>query len=114
MKILRTVQEHYAIVGFSQSTSTEQVNKRILIGLLLFGYPSVSQILYIFHVADGFIEYVQSVCTTVASTIIFVCFVSFIRRKTQFFEIIDNLEKLIDTSEPRLDHTYRFYRLEFN
>lgn len=101
MKILQKVQKQFALVGISPSSdhSTELFNKKIFVGFFLYGYPIVSQIIYIVQVANGFIEYVECVCATAASTIVFVCFASIVLRKAAVFKLIDDVEKLIDTSK---------------
>lgn len=102
MKIFRTVQKYYAIVGIrSTDKSTESnsiFNKRVAFGSLVSGYNIVSQFLYIIYVADDFLEYIECVCATFASIIIFVNFAAIALRKNTLFEIIDKVESLIDTS----------------
>lgn len=102
MNFFRFAKKHFAIIGLSSSHQffrVESINVRIIFGFLIFVYPCVSQIIYIDQVADSFIEYVQSVCTTAASIIVCICFASFILRRAIIFELIKNIEELVDTSK---------------
>lgn len=103
MKILQIVQKYFTIVGISPSnqsmTNDESIKKKIFVGLLLFGYPTISQAVYIIDGASGFIEYMECVCVVAASTIVSVCFSVIVFRTTMIFESIQSIETLIDTSE---------------
>lgn len=103
MKVFRLLQQQYAIVGISSSNpSSDQKlpsSIRILIGFATFGWNIVSLFLYIFYVANGFMEYMVCICVTSGTLIIFVCFAAIVYRKARLFELIDNIEELIDTSE---------------
>lgn len=105
MKILKTVQNHYATLGVSSSkqlTKKYPFSERVFFGFFLFVYLLVSELVYIYYVAIGFMEYMDCICTISTSIIIFVCFMAIVHRKTTLFESIENLEKLIETSEPLL------------
>lgn len=116
MKIFQTVRKQYVIVGINLSNQWTQkypFSKRVLFGFLLFGYLILSQFVYSFHVADGFMEYVECVSSTSAGILVFVCFAAIDFRKTTLFEIIDNIEKLVDTSEP-IFHVLIYDEKKFN
>lgn len=100
MKIFQTVQKYYAILGISPSNSKYPISERVFFGFLLFGCSATSQFVYIFHVANGLIEYMECVGSICGGIIIFVCFLAIVLRKTTLFKSIDSIEKLIDTSEP--------------
>lgn len=103
MKVFKVVQRHYATLGISASNRTSNFKpskKRIVFGFLLFGGLIVSNLVYTFYVANGFMEYMECICATSATIIIFICFAAIVYRRTLLFENIDNIEKLIDTSEP--------------
>lgn len=113
MRFFQTIRKQYAIMGISSSnqwTPELPFSERVLLGFLLFGCAIISHLVYTFHVADGFIEYVECICTTSASIIVFICFVAIVLRKTKLFETIDNIKKLIDTSETILRSNLRLYR----
>lgn len=112
MKILKLVRRHYAIVGISpnQRTQKDPFSIRILFGFLLFGCLISSQFMYVFHVAHGFIEYVDGICSTFGSIIIFVSYAAIVFRKIPLFENIHNIEMLMDMSKLFLNCLFmRFY-----
>lgn len=104
LKIFKTLQKQYANLGISsssqQTTQKYPFNERVIHCFLFFGWLFVSHFVYIFHVANGFMEYVQGICTTCASMIVFVCFTSKVFNETKLFESIANIENLINKSEP--------------
>lgn len=102
MIIFRTVRNKYAMVGISSSNQWTQkysFNKRVCFGFLLFGCVAVSQLVYVFYVANGLMEYMECISTGSGTIIMFVCFAAIVFRKTKLFESIDEFEKLIDTSD---------------
>lgn len=100
MKIFEVVQRNYATLGISLENPWTQKYPWIeqVLPFLLFGAIIFSHLMYIFYLANGFMEYVNCVCTTAATTIIFVCIMAVVLRKTTLFESIENLGKPIDTS----------------
>lgn len=102
MKVFQTIQKQFAILGISSPRPPIQkypFNERIYFGFLLFGCSTVSKFVYIFHVASGFIEYVECVSVISGSIIIIVCFGAIVFRKSTIFESVDLMEKLLDASE---------------
>lgn len=103
MKIFQTIQRHYVSLGISSSVSSIQkypINTRVFIGFLLFGLNAASQLIYIIYVANDFMGYMEVICASSGSTIIFVCFAAIVHKMTLLFETIDSIEKLIDSREP--------------
>lgn len=101
MIVFESVQKHYATLGITSSHQWTQkfpLSPRVLLGFLLFAYLIVSQLVYIFFVADDFMEYVECVTATSGSSIIFVCFMAIVFRKETMFKCIAIIEKFIDTS----------------
>lgn len=102
MKIFQTIQMQYEILGISSTNQSNQrypADKRILHAFLLFGWLFFSHFVYIFHVASNFMEYMEGICTTSASVIIFVCFAVKVFGKPKLFGMIGSIEKMIDTSK---------------
>lgn len=97
MKIFEILQQNYKLLGIEPSN--QLVNKRVLFAYMFYAYFIASQCAYIFHVANGFMEYVEGICATSSSVIIFICFTAVAFKKTTLFKIIDNAKKLIATSE---------------
>lgn len=107
MKIFRNVQKRYKTLGIIPSNQSAQkcsFNTRIIVGFCLFAYLIVAQFVYILQVATGFMQYMGCICSASAGTIVFVCFAAVVLRKTTLFECIDQIEKLINTSELLLRH----------
>lgn len=105
IKIFGIVQRHYADLGIGPSNRSSQelpLNERILLFLFLNGLTIVLHFVFIFEVANGFMEYVNCISATAASTIIFVCFSAIVSKRTLLFKNIDNLENLIEISEPTI------------
>lgn len=108
MKIFEIVQKQYAVLGISssqQSTETYPISKKVFLGLLLFGYTTVSEFVYTFYMSRDFMEYVECICSLSGNIIIFICFAAVVIRERAIFEMIGNIEKFIDTSKP---HFYVF------
>lgn len=111
MKIFRTVQRQYAILGITshELTSFESFNQisLVAVGISLFGWIIFSQFMYIFYVATDFIEYMECSCSISAGIIVFICFAAIVLKRSLLFETIDNLEKLIQISENHFSN-YKF------
>lgn len=102
MKIFQTIRGFCEILGISsenQSIAKYPFNERELLGFTIFACCVVSQFLYIFHVANGFMEYMGCICVTFGNIIIFISFVDFVFKKTLLFHSFDNIENLIDASK---------------
>lgn len=101
MKIFRTVQRFYVTLGISVPNPT--THGRVCFGFLLFGCTVASEVGYIFHVANDFVEYVGCICTTSGSSTIFVCLATIVFKRNLLFEFFDKIEQLIDQSETFTD-----------
>lgn len=104
MKVFRTIQTELTILGISPSNQLAQqfpFSKRVLLGFQLFAWLMASQFVYIFHVANGFMEYMECVCSMSAGIIVLVDLAAIVFRTTLLFESIDKIEQLIDTSKTK-------------
>lgn len=102
MEILQTVQKNYAILGISPPHHSNQrlsFNKKVLFGFLSIGSLIFSQAMFIFYVASGFMEYMDSICAISATIVVFICFATIVLRKTKLFEMIENIKKQIGASK---------------
>lgn len=102
LEIFHTIQKQYAILGIrSSNLPTQQypLNERILLIFMFFECVTVSQFTYTFRSSNGFVEYMESICTSAGSAVIFVCLAAVVFRQTTLFNVIDNLQKFIDTSK---------------
>lgn len=110
MKIFETIQTYYAILGIcstDQRTQQYPFSERIFFGFLLCGCNIISQFVYTSHVANGFIEYIECICSAFGAIIVFVCFATIFAKRTILFKTIDRIEQLIGTSKTM---TYDFLR----
>lgn len=102
MKIFRTIRKEFAIVGIgnpsNRSSQKWAFTKQIICGLLLC-FTIVSQLLYIFYVANGFMENIEAICTFSASIIMVVGFLALVLKRKLLFKSIDKLEKLVVSSK---------------
>lgn len=117
MKIFRMVQKQYAIVGITspnQSTENSSFNTRIISGFLLFGYLIHAQFMYIFRVANSFLEFIDGICSTFSTFMIIVCFVAIVFRRTTLFECIDNVQEFIDASKSFLRYFQKIQKIQLN
>lgn len=106
MKIFQRVRRQYAILGISNASNQPAENlpfsKRVLAGFLYFAYVLISEILYIVHEANEFMEYIECISSLCAVTLLLVCFAAIAFRKATLFKNFDNIEKLIDSSKAKL------------
>lgn len=106
MKTFGILQKHFTILGIvrppNPSSQKDPFNKKVLFGFSLIAYFIGSQFAYIFYVADGFMEYMNCICATFASMIVFVCFVAIVFGTSTVFTIIDDMERVIDLSEQHI------------
>lgn len=101
MKIFQLIQSYYELMGISswqQSTKKHSLSKRALFGFILLELCIVSHFLYMFYVANGYMEYVECISTTSGSIITFVCFATIAIKSDILFKIIDNIEGFIVNS----------------
>lgn len=111
MKIFQSVLKHFATLGISSSSSYQSTqkypfNKRIFFGCTLLGWAIISQFVYIFRVANNFMEYVECVCLISGTTIVLICLATIAFRRTLLFSGIRELENLIETIKSFFDYRY--------
>lgn len=102
MKVFRTLKSYYEILGISSSYHSDQrysLNPKVPIVFVLFGCMIFSHFIYIFRVANDYIEYEESISSTTGCIIVFVGFVSIVFKSHTLFDVIDKMEKFIATSE---------------
>lgn len=101
MKILQISQESFTVLGITSKQSKQKLNfnHKIFMGFILLGYSLFGHFVYIIYVDKSFDKYIECVCATIAIVVVTTCFVSMVLGKIILFESIDNIEKLIDTSE---------------
>lgn len=55
----------------------------------------------ILYVANDFLEYMEGICTTSASMLVFVFFLAIVSSKTAAFKSMDDIGKLINSSKTK-------------
>lgn len=101
MKIFQSIEDNLAILGISsyQSIQVQPFNTRNVTTLLVFGLSVISNCVFLFHVADSFMEYTK--CVYVVSTLItsFICFAHLVLKMPKLFEFIKNFEQIVEESK---------------
>lgn len=116
MKFFITFQEKFGILGLRPSNESTQnclSNRRLLFGFTLSSCSVVLHFMSIFYVATDFLEYMEGVCTTSASMLVFVFFVAIVSRRASVFKSIDDIGKLIDSSKAILVIVFGFIGKQF-
>lgn len=96
MKVFLTLTKAYAILGISSSS---QSNQKIFMGFSLWAWMMISHVMYIFYVASAYMEYMESVCMTTGSIIVFVCYADIVFKSHTIFDVFDKIENFIESSE---------------
>lgn len=113
MKIFKIVQKNYATLGISalhRSNQKYSFNGRLLFGFLSHGFFIISQFVYIFNVTDGFMEYMETICIISGTILMFICLMTIVFKRDLLFEVIDNIEKFIETSVQYSRYISRFHK----
>lgn len=99
MKIFRIVRKQFAILSITPPKSQKfSFDGKLCYGYVSIGCNFISQLVYTIYVADGFMEIMESVCSTSGMVIQFVCFATIASKRALLFQTIENIENLIDTS----------------
>lgn len=96
MKIIQTGQRLLAILGINPNQSL--ANVKFFIAMIVYA-TDVSGQLILFHEANTFFEYANSIFLTSTITMAAVCFIITASIKALVFTAIDLFEKLIEKSE---------------
>lgn len=100
MKILQTVQMNLETLGISSIQSAQAFyNGKALLYLLLCGSLIIMNCVFLIDVAKSFEEYTDSIYIASVSVAVFFSLLFLISRMASLFELIDNLEKIVDESE---------------
>lgn len=114
LKIFQFVQTKFATVGINRALATQKYpfNGKNIIGFLTLMAAFASSVLYAIYTADSFFEYTQATYA-ITTTIMVICLllILILQVKT-LFELIEDLESVVNTSEYRHRITYfRIYAL---
>lgn len=61
-----------------------------------------------FHVASGFMDYMDGICATSATIFMLIAFAAIVFRQTTLFKSIGSIKKLIDDGEPFLNKRFEY------
>lgn len=102
IKIFEIFQRNYATLGISPSHQLTQkypFNERVLFGFLLFSCTTISQLVYVFHVPSGFMEYINCFCATSGTIQMFIGFAAIVFKRNLLFKTIDDIQMLMNAGE---------------
>lgn len=104
MKLFEMHEKYFAIVGIDsyQATRKIPINGKNSATLLILISALMSTNAFIWFEADTFPEYAESFYVAATSIICFGNFVILFTRMSKFFEFIENLEHLVQTSKWKL------------
>lgn len=97
MKIIQSGMEHLAIIGVTPNQNL--INVKFLVALI-FNIENVSgNLAFLFHEANTFVEYANSIFLTSTVTVVAVCFLMMATNKSVIFHTIESFEELVEKSE---------------
>lgn len=99
MKILQTIQRQFALLDIVPSNQTHRLSNKILLGFSSILCSIVSQLMYIFRVASGIMDYMGCICSMFASINMFVSFAAIVSKRALIFQNLETIENLIDSSK---------------
>lgn len=101
IKIFGTVQKILSIAGIRPDSEkqTYLCNGRISTGFLLMGSYTISNVVYVFHVAKDFNEFTKSTYTCFECILFSSTLIIMVINTKQIFEYINGSEDLANTSE---------------
>lgn len=102
MKIFQLTQRNFATIGISADSSTQssyQFNGQIFVGVFILGSIAICNFIYIFYEAETSAEYTESIFMSTLSIPFFLALLILILNVKKLFELINNCENLVNTSE---------------
>lgn len=93
--------KHFGALGIGPNLTKQAypLNVKILMGFFVLCFAISGLVIFIFYDANTFIEYVQSIYICTFNTLIFSTLLIIILKVDQLFEVINDWEKLVNTSE---------------
>lgn len=101
MKIFRSIQENFAILGVNpnQLTKKNNINVKNLISLFFHGFIIIAYLLYLARIANSFREYTDGIFATSAVLVCGASMIIIVWKMPKLFKLIDKLENVINCSE---------------
>lgn len=81
-----------------QSTRIYQLNRKLLLGFLIFVSTIISIALFFVYLANTKLDYIQCFCTLSALCSIGLCFVAMVLQRMQLLQFFESIEELINKS----------------
>lgn len=109
MKIFQLTQRNFATIGISADSSTQssyRFNGRIFVGVFILGSIAICNFIYIFYEAETSAEYTESIFMSTLSIPFFLALLILILNVKKLFELINNCENLVNTSEWRKSNSF--------
>ena len=97
MKLFQVVQNKFVLLGIRPNQS--RFNKEVTRTCSIYALSTSSSALFLIFKAKSFIEYTSNIYATTAFAMIGCYFTIWIFKTKKFFELIDNMEILVDQRE---------------
>lgn len=102
MKLFQLIRKNFMALGIDSKQafdSTKPYNKKILGCFFMIGLNNIFFLVYMFHIAESFLEYTESMYMASAAIVIGVIFICLVLKMKKLFELIDGIEKHINGEE---------------
>lgn len=101
MKIIQKIRGHHHRVGMEliQSTRIASVNRKLILGFILFVLGITLCILFLLYSTEIITEHIQCICIISLLIEIGLCFVAMALQRGLLFNYIVSLEELLNKSE---------------
>lgn len=100
MKLFQLVQHNFATLGFvlhpSMQPKANSINYKIVWGFFLFGFTTISYVMFAMHEASRFIEFAVPIIACLFNVVMIVCYSTMARKLSKLIEIVDLVENNID------------------
>lgn len=101
MEIFQSIQNNFAILGIGRNQLTRKHNTNVknVLSLFLHTFFTIANFLYLARMANNLREYADGIFTTSAVLVCGASMLIIVWTMPNWFELIDNLEKIINSSE---------------
>lgn len=93
--IFQLVQRNLSILGISKLDSDRSFRIKVLIGCFLQATHIAIRLIFLFHEANGFREYSESIFMISVTVVDFWAYANLVYKRKELFEFIDGSEKLV-------------------
>lgn len=96
MELFQFTQNTFETVGIDSTQNP--FNRKVLIIFSVCCISIISACIFLFHEANNFMEYSNSIYITTAYLLVTVCYTLLITKMEDTFDLIDNFESTVDES----------------